>query len=132
MSASLKWVRRNYNVPAFVGTEITYQGAPATIVGGRGQYVRLLPQGAKRAVVTHPTWAITYPVLPPPPRPRGWCDYCWEERALRQDGTVVRHLRNGHEHYAADKRLCPGAHDKPWGVCAWTVAAPETAKEVAA
>jgi hypothetical protein len=123
MSRSLKWVRRNYNVPAFVGTPVTFQGTPATITGGRGQYVRLLPQGAKRALITHPCYAITYPVLPLPVRPRGWCDYCWEERSLRQDGTVGRHLRNGHEHFPAAERLCPGAGQLPWAVCSWTVPA---------
>jgi hypothetical protein len=129
MSASLKWVRRNYNVPAFVGVQVTYQGAPATILGGHRQYVRILPQGAKRAAVAHP-YAITYPVLPLPPRPRGWCDHCWEERALRLDSTVVRHLRNGHEHFPVVQRLCPGARELPWAVCAWTV--PAEAKEAVA
>lgn len=125
MSRSLKWVRRNYNVPAFVGTQITYQGAPATITGGRGQYVRLLPQGAKRAVITHPCYAITYPVLPLPVRPRGWCKHCMEERSLRLDGTVVRHLRNGAQCFPVDQRPCPGAGQKPWAVCSWTVPAPD-------
>lgn len=131
MSASLKWVRRNYNIPAFVGTEGIFQGKAATILGGRGQYVRLLPQGAKRPVITHPTWSITYPTPALPPRPRGWCAHCWEERALRSDGTVGRHLRDNPEHYPAAERPCPGAHDKPWGVCSWTVATP-VAEEVAA
>jgi len=125
MSASLKWIRRHYNVPAFVGTEVTYQGKPATITGGRGQYVRLLPQGAKRNVITHPCYAITYPVLPVPPRPRGWCTYCTEERALRADGTVGRHTRNGAEHFPVEQRPCPGAGRAPWAVCSWTVAAPK-------
>ncbi len=129
MSASLKWVRRNYNVPAFVGTTVDYGGAPATILGGHRQYVRVLPQGKKRAAVVHP-FDLIYPTPPLPPRPRGWCDHCWEERALRLDGTVVRHLRNGAEHYPAVQRLCPGAHQKPWGVCAWTV--PAEAKEAVA
>ena len=130
MSRSLKWVRRNYNVPAFVGTHVIYRGTSATILGGRSQYVRLLPQGAKRAVVTHPTWSITYPTPPLPPRPRGWCKHCWEERALRLDGTVVRHLRNGAEHFPVEQRLCPGAHQKSWAVCAWTI--PAEAKEAVA
>lgn len=131
MSKSLKWVRRNYNVPAFVGTQVTFQGDPATILGGRGQYVRLLPQGKKRAVITHPTYAITYPARPLPPRPRGWCDYCREERALRQDGTVSRHLRNGAERFPAEERPCPGVGQKPWAVCSWTVPAPVTEVEAA-
>lgn len=118
MSRSLKWVRRNYNVPAFVGTEVTYQGKPAVILGGRAQYVRMRVEGERHPVVSHPTWAIAYPVLPLPPRPRGWCWHCLEERALRLDGTVVRRLRNGHEHFPVVQRMCPGAHDKPWAVCA--------------
>ncbi|WP_329131441.1 hypothetical protein OG552_10215 [Streptomyces sp. NBC_01476] len=131
MSASLKWVRRNYNVPAFTGLEVAYRGAPATILGGRAQYVRVLPQGAKRAAIVHP-YDITYPVLPLPPRPRGWCDHCMEERAIRADGTVVRHQRNGHERFPPDERNCPGAGRKPWGICAWTIAPPATTEEEAA
>lgn len=131
MSRSLKWVRRNYNVPAFVGTEVDYGGAPATILGGHRQYVRVLPQGAKRAAIVHPN-DLTYPTPPLPARPRGWCDHCMEERALRLDGTVVRHLRNGAEHFPTEQRLCPGADRKPWAVCAWTVAAPAETQEAAA
>lgn len=130
MSRSLKWVRRNYNVPAFTGTAVLYQGAPATVLGGHRQYVRVLPQGKKRAAVVHPL-DLTYPVLPLPPRPRGWCWHCLEERALRLDGTVVRHLRNGHEHFPVERRLCPGAHDKPWAVCSWTNPAPATEEAAA-
>lgn len=130
MSRSLKWVRRNYNVPAFVGTEVDYGGASATVLGGHRQYVRVLPKGAKRAAVVHPL-DLTYPTPPLPIRPRGWCWHCAEERSLRQDGTVGRHLRNGHEHFPAEKRLCPGALDKPWAVCSWTVPAPEAKGEAA-
>jgi hypothetical protein len=130
MSSSLKWIRRNYNVPAFLGTPVMYHGAPATIAGGRAQYVRLRVEGRKNAVVTHPVDAITYPVLPLPKMPRGWCTHCPEERALRQDGTVVRHLRNGHTHFPVEQQLCPGAHLKPWAVCSWTI--PATPKEAAA
>jgi hypothetical protein len=127
MSSSLKWIRRNYNVPAFTGLTVTYQGQPAVILGGRGPYVRLLPQGKKRAVITHPMNAITYPVLPLPPRPRGWCTHCMEERSLCLDGTVIRHLRNGHVHFPAAERPCPGALEAPWAICSWTIPATEEA-----
>jgi len=121
VSRSLKWVRRTYNVPAFVGTEVRYQSAPATIVGGHRQYVRVLPHGKKRAAVVHPNDLI-YPTPALPARPRGWCTHCMEERSLRRDGTVSRHLRNGHAHFPAAERPCPGAGRAPWAVCAWTVA----------
>jgi len=127
VSSSLNWIRRNYNIPAHKGREITYQGKPAVILGGRRQYVRLRVEGERHPVTTHPTWAITYPTLPLPPTPRGWCDYCREERALRADGTVQRHQRPGADHYAVDKRLCPGAGNKPWAVCSWTVPTREEA-----
>jgi hypothetical protein len=122
VSRSLKWVRRNYNVPAVVGLEVDYGGAPATILGGHRQYVRVLPQGAKRAAIVHP-FNLVYPVLPLPPRPRGWCKHCTEERALRLDGTVVRHLRNGAEHFPVEQRLCPGAGHAPTHTCSWTLPA---------
>jgi len=125
VSSSLAWVRRNYNVPAFKDVQITFQGKPAVILGGRRQYVRLRVEGEKRPVVTHPTWAITYLTLPLPPTPRGWCDYCREERALRKDGTVQRHQRPGAGHFPPGERTCPGAGNKPWAVCAWTIPAHE-------
>lgn len=124
MSSSLKWIRRNYNVPAFRGVQITYQGKPAVILGGRAQYLRMRVQGERHPVTSHPTYAITYPALPLPPRPRGWCGFCLEERSLAGDGTVGRHQRPGADRFPIAERLCPGTYDKPWGVCAWTVPAP--------
>ncbi|MFJ2630923.1 hypothetical protein ACIO6U_03025 [Streptomyces sp. NPDC087422] len=129
MSRSLKWVRRNYNVPAFTGLTVTYQGQPAVVMGGHRQYVRVLHAGKKRAAVVHPL-DLRYPAVPLPPRPRGWCWHCLEERSLRLDGTVVRHLRNGHEHFPVVQRLCPGALDTPWAVCSWTI--PAATEEAAA
>jgi hypothetical protein len=124
MPNSLKWIRRNYNVPAFKGTKVTYQGKPAVILSGRGPYVRMRVEGERHPVVSHPTYAITYPVLPLPKTPHGWCWHCGEERALRLDGTTVRHLRNGHEHFPTEQRLCPGARKPPTHTCSWTVPTP--------
>lgn len=125
MTTSLEWIRRNYNIPAFKGLEITYLGEPAVIVGGQGPRLRLRVADHRKPITTHPTGDIVYPVLPLPHLPRGWCDHCWEERALRADGTLQRHVRPGAKHFAVSDRQCPGACQKPWAVCSWTVPKPD-------
>lgn len=123
MTSTLAWIRQYYNVPAFRGQEVTYQGKPAVILGGRRQYLRLRVEGEKSAVVDHPTFAVRYPTLPLAATPRGWCKFCMTERALRRDGTVVRHHRHEAQHFRPEDRPCPGAGSKPWAVCSWTVPA---------
>lgn len=125
MTTSLEWIRRNYNVPAFKGLEIACQGEAAVIVGGHGPYLRLRVGYQRRLISVHPTHAIVYPALPLPHFPRGWCGYCGEERALRADGTLQRHVRPGAQRFAVAERQCPGACGKPWAVCSWTVPKPD-------
>lgn len=121
MSSNLAWIRQYYNVPAFHGQPVTYQGEPAVILGGRRQYLRLRVEGFRRPVVTHPTFAVRYPTLPLPAAPRGWCRHCGKERSVRKDGQVGRHRWR---HSTLPFRLCPGADNTPWAVCSWTVPAP--------
>ena len=123
MTSTMAWIRQYYNVPAFYGLAVTYNGKPAVIAGSRHQYLRFRVEGEKRPIVDHPTFAVRYPVLPLPPTPRGWCRFCMTERALRKDGTVVRHQRHEARHFRPEERLCPGAGDTPWAVCSWTVPA---------
>lgn len=127
MSSTLAWIRQYYNVPAFHGQAVTYQGEPAVILGGHRQYLRLRVEGFPRPVVTHPTYAVRYPTLPLPATPRGWCQFCRRERALRRDGLVGHHQRHQAQHFRLAERLCPGADEKPWAVCSWTVPAQPTA-----
>jgi hypothetical protein len=121
VTTSLEWIRRKYNVPAFKGLEITYRGEPAVIACGQGPYLRLRVADRQELISAHPTDGVVYPVLPLPHLPRGWCDHCGGERALRADGTLQRHVRPGAKHFAVDDRQCPGACKKPWAVCSWTV-----------
>lgn len=125
MASTLAWIRQYYNVPAFRGVEVAYQGKPAVILGGRGPYVRLRVEGERHPVVDHPTFAVSYPVLPLPANPRGWCRFCMTERALLKDGMVGPHHRHEAKHFRPEERPCPGAGDTPWAVCSWTVPATE-------
>lgn len=124
MTNSLAWIRQNYNVPAFRGVEVTYHGKPAVIVSGAGPWIRLRVPGQKRIVVNHPTYATTYPALPLPARPLGWCTFCMTERTILTDGTVGPHHRHQAKHFRPEERPCPGMGQTPWAICSWTVAAP--------
>jgi hypothetical protein len=125
MTSSLAWIRQYYNVPAFRGLAVTYLGKPAVILGGRRQYLRLRVEGERHPIVDHPTSGVSYPMLPLPATPRGWCKFCMTERALREDGTVGRHQRHEAKHFRPEERPCPGIGEKPWAICSWTVAAAE-------
>ncbi len=57
---SLAWIRRNYGVPAFRGTRITFQGRRGVITCGKGKYLRVWLDGEKKAVSLHPTWEVEY------------------------------------------------------------------------
>ena len=68
---SATYVREHYRVPAKRGGRIRYRGSPGipategTIVGFRGQYLRVRLDGHKRVLSFHPTWMIDYlPAVP--------------------------------------------------------------------
>lgn len=123
MTSTLAWIRQHYNVPAFRGVEVIYHGKSAVIVGGKGPWVRLRVEGQRRLIVNHPTYETTYPTLPLPARPRGWCKFCMTERALLKNGTVAAHHRHEAKRFGPEERRCPGAGKQPWAVCSWTVPA---------
>jgi hypothetical protein len=122
VTSTLAWIRQYYNVPAFKGVKVTYEGKPAVILGGHRQYIRLRVEGEKRPVIDHPTFAVRYPTLPVPARAKGWCKFCMTERALHKDGTVGPHYRHEAQYFGPEEKACPGAGNKPWAVCSWTVA----------
>ncbi|WP_412078999.1 hypothetical protein ACLF6K_37280 [Streptomyces xanthophaeus] len=113
MASTMEWIRRNYGVPARHGMRITYRGKPATIIGaGGGGYLRIRIDGEKRATWDHPTYAVIYPEVPRPARPRGWCSWCSQDRAMTQAGVMGKHR----PHFPTNED-CPGAGKPPmWPV----------------
>lgn len=62
-NAALAYVRGYYKVPANVGQRIRFQGRPATIVGGRDQYLLIEFDGdpdQADASLIHPAWEVEY------------------------------------------------------------------------
>jgi hypothetical protein len=62
---SLEYIRRTYNVPAFVGAVIDVEMTPGvkrlmTIAGARGHYLRALDIDNGKKMILHPKWNIDY------------------------------------------------------------------------
>lgn len=114
----MEWIRRTYDVPARHCMRIEYDGKPATIVGTRGPYLAFRIDGEKRITADHPAYRIVYPAVPEPPRPRGWCKHCMQDRAMTRDGVMGRHHWSGRDYLGARafrwSKPCPGAGKPPW------------------
>lgn len=60
---SLKYIRDHYMVEAHRGHRIRYgknKPVEGTILGGKNGRLRVRLDGAKRTVLLHPTWEVTY------------------------------------------------------------------------
>lgn len=61
---SLPYIRRAYGVPAKRGQRVQFTeaacGVRGTIVGSRGQYVRVRWDESGRTDTMHPTWMLVY------------------------------------------------------------------------
>lgn len=91
MTSTMEWIRRNYGVPARHGMHVTYAGKPAVILGTCGPYLRLRVEGERRTLINHPTYLMVYPEVPRPARPRGWCSWCSQDRAMTKGGVMGQH-----------------------------------------
>lgn len=60
-SDPLSYVREMYGVPAEVGMQVRFNGEPAEIMGGEGQYIWIVLGDARDPMLVHPTWHIEYP-----------------------------------------------------------------------
>ena len=58
--SSLEYIRRVYEVPAYVGFKVRYQGKPGVIVGANGCYLLIKLDGETEARRYHPTWEMRY------------------------------------------------------------------------
>lgn len=56
----LEYVRNYYNVPAYKGVRISYQGKQGVIVDGDGPYISIRLDGETIARPYHPKDGITY------------------------------------------------------------------------
>lgn len=54
------YIRNAYKVDPKVGQRVIVDGKQGVIKGARGNYLRVLFDGAKNALNCHPTWKITY------------------------------------------------------------------------
>ena len=67
---SVDYIRRYYGVPARRGVRVTWWGCMTerklhgTIVGARGQYLRIRFDDEARARTLHPTWLLAYHETP--------------------------------------------------------------------
>ena len=61
---SMDYIRRTYGVPAKRGARVRFSGAPksmdGSIVGSRGQYLRIRWHGDGQVHTHHPTWMLEY------------------------------------------------------------------------
>ena len=61
---SMAYIRSAYGVPAKRGTRVAFTTAPkavqGTIVGTRGQYLRVRWDESQRIDTMHPTWMLVY------------------------------------------------------------------------
>ena len=64
MTMSMDYIRRTYGVPAKLGGRVQFTAADhkrcGTIVGARGQYLRVRWDEDKRTTSNHPTWMLAY------------------------------------------------------------------------
>lgn len=56
----LSYVREMYAVPAEVGRRVLFNGEPAEIMGGEGQYVWIVRGEERNPMLVHPTWHMDY------------------------------------------------------------------------
>jgi hypothetical protein len=56
----MEWIRETYNVPAKRGMKVIVQGQEGTIIGSKGQYLRIRKEGEQKALSYHPTWKVKY------------------------------------------------------------------------
>lgn len=61
---SADYVRRYYKVPAKRGMRVEIDGKGGVITGFDGAHLRVRLDGEKHSVNAHPTWRVTYLVLP--------------------------------------------------------------------
>lgn len=65
---SMHYIRRIYGVPAYRGRRVSFTDAAdavqGTIVGTRGQYLRVRWDESGRTVTMHPTWMLVYLMTP--------------------------------------------------------------------
>ena len=59
---SLEYVRKTYQVPAYVGVRVTVDGEDGTIVAG-DNYIWVRFDGRGWESACHPTWKVTYHVV---------------------------------------------------------------------
>jgi hypothetical protein len=61
---SMDYIRRTYGVPARRGGRIAFttaaKAAQGSIVGARGQYLRVRMDGSGMTHSLHPTWMVVY------------------------------------------------------------------------
>lgn len=57
---SMDYIRSYYGVPAKRGALIMFNGKVGSIVGSRGQYLRVRFDGKRFPAVIHPTWEVRY------------------------------------------------------------------------
>jgi hypothetical protein len=61
---SMQYIRDYYRLPVKVGDRVTYWGGTTaregTVVGARGQYLRVRLDGDKHPSTMHPTWRLDY------------------------------------------------------------------------
>lgn len=56
-----RYVRSYYDVPAYVGTRILFEGQPYVITGFDRQYLLVEING--QVELLHPTWHVEYPTI---------------------------------------------------------------------
>ena len=59
---NVKYIRTNYNVPAYIGRRILYtpENREGTIVGAHGAHLRIRLDGDDLVQTFHPVWGIRY------------------------------------------------------------------------
>ena len=64
---SMDYIRRTYNVPAWRGARVQYDGVTlgqppllGTVTGSKGALLRVRFDGERRTHILHPTWALVY------------------------------------------------------------------------
>lgn len=58
--SSLEYIRRVYEVPAYVGFKVRYQGFPGVITGAVEAYLLIKLDGDTMPRRFHPTWEMRY------------------------------------------------------------------------
>jgi hypothetical protein len=56
----LGYIRTTYGVPAKIDGRVEYRWRPGSIVGAKGEYLRIRLDGESEIKLYHPTWKIKY------------------------------------------------------------------------